>query len=145
MKQQRQQALLEIIQTEAIETQEGLLEALSIRGYVCTQATVSRDMKELFIVKTMEGGVCCYRVQAPRQETVSSLSQLFKEGVRSVVAAQNIVVVKTMPGLAMAVCTALDNMEVAGVVGTLAGDDTCVLIMTDLERATEFTEEMLRL
>lgn len=142
MKQQRQATMLEIISKEEIETQEDLLEALKERGHHATQATISRDIKELSLVKKLEQGKYRYTVSASVVSGKNSLSHIIREGVLSVVAAQNIVVVKTLPGLAMAACTALDDMEIKGNVGTLAGDDTCILIMTDNETAQQFTKEM---
>lgn len=139
MKQERQQTLVDIVTSNVIETQEELLEFLSARGYSATQATVSRDMKELSLGKTLVDGKYRYAVLAQEK---SALSQIYKEGILSVVAAQNIVVVKTKAGLAMAVCTELDNMEITGNVGTLAGDDTCLLIMKDNDSATDFVTEM---
>lgn len=144
MKKQRQEALLEIIEATAIDTQEGLLDALKQRGYTATQATISRDMKELCLVKKLEQGKQRYGVSSFLEENSKNiaLSQILQDRVISVVAAQNMVVVKTAPGFAMAVCTALDHMEIVGNVGTLAGDDTIFLAMTDKERAQAFTKEL---
>lgn len=143
MKQARQQALLDIITQQSVETQDGLLTALRERGFQVTQATISRDMKELSLIKKLEDGVLRYCVSPSFSDSLGSLSQLFKETVRSVVPAQNIIVVKTMPGLAMAACTSMDMMEVVGVVGTLAGDDTFLLIMEDSDTAKRLTIELL--
>ena len=144
MKRARQAEILSIIQSQAVETQEQLLQALRSRGFTSTQATISRDIKELHLVKELSGG--CYRYTAyPRPGADNSqgrLRNIFKEGVLSVDAAQNLVVIKTMPGLASAACSALDNMEMADIVGTIAGDDTGVLIMRDAESAEELCEEI---
>ncbi len=140
MKQKRQDAILEIITQEKIETQEELLAALGREGYTATQATISRDIKELSLVKKMVHGSYQYAVSPQKEE--GRLSHSFQEWVVSVVAAQNIVVVKTMSGLAMAACTALDAMEIDGNLGTLAGDDTCILIMKDNDSADKFVQSM---
>lgn len=147
MKKQRQEALLEIIRSTPIDTQEGLLEALKQRGYTATQATISRDMKELSLVKKLEQGKNRYVVSNFLEENSknTSLSQILEDRVLSVVPAQNIVVIKTVPGFAMAACTALDNMEILGNVGTLAGDDTIFLAMTNNERAQAFVKELEQL
>lgn len=142
MKRQRQKVMLDIISNEIIETQEELQEALKQQGYVVTQATISRDMKELSLEKQLEQGIYRYVVVKPRGNFAQPLSNIMTEAVISVVAAQNIVVVKTLPGLAMAACTALDNMEITGNVGTLAGDDTFLLIMTNTEMAEQFAKEI---
>ena len=110
-----------------VETQEQLLAELKLRGFTTTQATISRDIKQLRLVKELTPSGSYRYVAADRQEGKSSagrLRNIFKEGVVSVEAAQNLVVVKTMPGLASAACSALDGMEIAGMVGSLAGDDT---------------------
>lgn len=140
MKQERQDAILEIIRHNVIETQEDLLTALESEGYRSTQATMSRDIKELNLTKTLVDG--SYRYTVATKPKTSQQSPLFQEGVLSVAAAQNIVVVKTMPGFAMAVCAAFDQMDIVGNVGTLAGDDTCILIMTDNDTARAFTDKL---
>lgn len=148
MKSKRQEAILEIIEDAAIETQEQLLQALRARGYQSTQATISRDIKQLRLVKELAPSGSYRYVAADRQEGKSSagrLRNIFKEGVVSVEAAQNLVVVKTMPGLASAACSALDGMEIAGMVGSLAGDDTGMLIMRDSASAEAFCSEAHKL
>ena len=122
MKNDRQSMILEIISQENIETQEQLLSRLQERGITSTQATISRDIKELRLVKEMAGGGYRY-VVSERKGMVDSdvrLRNIFKEGVVSVDLAQNIVVVRTMPGLASAACSALDSMDIPGMVGSLA-------------------------
>ena len=133
MKRARQAEILKIIQSVDVETQEQLLDELKRRGFASTQATISRDIKELRLVKEMAGGGYRY-VVSERKGMVDSdvrLRNIFKEGVVSVDLAQNIVVVRTMPGLASAACSALDSMDIPGMVGSLAGDDTGILIMRD--------------
>ena len=148
MKNDRQSMILEIISQENIETQEQLLVRLQERGITSTQATISRDIKQLRLVKELAPSGSYRYVAADRQEGKSSagrLRNIFKEGVVSVEAAQNLVVVKTMPGLASAACSALDGMEIAGMVGSLAGDDTGMLIMRDSASAEAFCSEAHKL
>ena len=148
MKRARQTEILNIIQSVDVETQEQLLDELRARGYSATQATISRDIKELRLVKELAPSGSYRYVAADRQEGKSSagrLRNIFKEGVVSVEAAQNLVVVKTMPGLASAACSALDGMEIAGMVGSLAGDDTGMLIMRDSASAEAFCSEAHKL
>lgn len=148
MKNNRQTMILDIIAKENVETQEQLLEHLRQRGINSTQATISRDIKQLRLVKELAPSGSYRYVAADRQEGKSSagrLRNIFKEGVVSVEAAQNLVVVKTMPGLASAACSALDGMEIAGMVGSLAGDDTGMLIMRDSASAEAFCSEAHKL
>ncbi len=145
MKSYRQEKILEIITTQEIETQNQLIEALAKEGLSSTQATLSRDIRELRLVKELgangkhkyvspaEGGVMNY---AERLRTI------FRESVTSLACAQNIVVIKTLPGLASAACSAIDGMGAASVVGTLAGDDTGILIMKDTAAAASFCKDL---
>ena len=148
MKSQRQAKILEIISNKNIETQEQLLEQLKLRGFAATQATISRDIKQLRLVKELSPGGSYRYVPTDRKNTANASSRLrniFREGVTSVDVAQNLVVVKTMPGLASAACSALDSMEINGMVGTLAGDDTGLLIMQDNASAVAFSNEVHKL
>ena len=148
MKNARQDEIVKIIQSMEIETQDQLLEVLRARGFATTQATISRDIKDLRMVKelTASGG---YRYAMSDRKSSSAsdtrLRNIFKEGVVSAEVAQNIVVVRTMPGLASAACSALDGMEIEGMVGSLAGDDTGILIMRDNASAQQFVGEIHKL
>ncbi len=150
MKNDRQTQLLQIISDECIETQEQLLACLQARGIKCTQATISRDIKELHLIKEPAGqGKYRYAVSVHRTRLnfEDKLRTIFHESITSVDLAQNLVVIKTMPGLASAAASALDGMEINAKVGTLAGDDTVLLIMRDSNGAEEFCaeiKEMLR-
>ena len=131
-----------------IDTQDQLLEELRTRGFTTTQATISRDIKELRLVKELTSSGS-YRYTLSERKTSSAsdtrLRNIFKEGVISVDVAQNIVVVRTMPGLASAACSALDAMDIDGMVGSLAGDDTGILIMRDNASAQRFSTEVHKL
>ncbi|MBQ7778745.1 MAG: arginine repressor [Oscillibacter sp.] len=145
MKNSRQNMILEIITQENIETQEQLLSRLQERGITSTQATISRDIKQMHLVKEPVGhGVYKYAVSGNRTKLnfAEKLRTIFRESITGVDYAQNIVVLKTMPGLASAACSALDNMNYSMLVGTLAGDDTAFLVMRDTESAAEFCEEI---
>ena len=148
MKNARQGEIIKIIQSMDVETQDQLLEELRARGYNTTQATISRDIKELRMVKELsKSGGYRYTMsqRKPSTEVDGRLRTIFKEGVVSAEAAQNLVVVRTMPGLASAACSALDGMEIAGMVGSLAGDDTGILIMRDNAAAQQFIAEIHKL
>lgn len=145
MKGTRQAEILKIIESMNVETQEQLLAELGRRGYTSTQATISRDIKQLHLVKELtESGR--YRYALPERKHAMNfagrLRTIFKESVTSFDVAQNIVVINTMPGLASAACYALDSMKLDQIVGTLAGDDTGILIMRTNEAAEEFCSEV---
>lgn len=145
MKNDRQAMILDIISRENIETQEQLLARLRERGVASTQATISRDIKQLHLIKEPVGrGVYKYAVSGNRTRlnVAEKLRTIFRESITSIESAQNIVVVKTMPGLASAACSALDHMEIAYMVGSLAGDDTALLVMKDAESAAAFCEDI---
>ena len=145
MKNDRQAMILDIISQENIETQEQLLARLRERGVASTQATISRDIKQLHLIKEPVGrGVYKYAVSGNRTRlnVAEKLRTIFRESITSIESAQNIVVVKTMPGLASAACSALDHMEIAYMVGSLAGDDTALLVMKDAESAAAFSEDI---
>ena len=143
MKSTRQKIILNIISREDIETQGQLIDALEAAGVKSTQATISRDIKDLRLIKELSPRGT-YRYVAPNSAIVSShadkLIMIFRESVTSYQCAQNIVVIKTLPGLAPAACSAIDKMEVTSLVGTLAGDDTAFLAMADSEAARRFCE-----
>lgn len=145
MKSNRQAEILRLIETQEIETQEQMLECLRACGIKATQATISRDIKELNLTKQQTGGVSKYVVAQARQphhNFNSRLKTIFRESVTSFDVAQNIVVVKTMPGLASAAAAALDGMGLEGLVGSLAGDDTVILIMRTNHVADELCQEL---
>lgn len=150
MKNDRQNHLLQIITEESVETQEQLLERLRARGIKSTQATISRDIKELHLIKEPAGqGRYRYAVSAHRTKLnfADRLRTIFRESLLSADYAQNIVVIKTMPGLAQGAASALDGMTIADMVGSLAGDDTVMIVMRDTESAAAFVveiREMLR-
>ncbi len=148
MKGSRQEAILKIIEQTDIENQNQLIEELKKYGYSSTQATVSRDIRELRLVKELTAGGG-YRYAAPSKNEMANnslrLKNILKECVTSVDYAQNIVVIKTLPGLASAACSAIDGMEIRDLVGTLAGDDTAFLAMRDVECARVFCKEIYEL
>ena len=145
MKSVRQSKILEIISSSDIETQNQLMEALLSIGVKSTQATVSRDIKDLRLVKelTPEGR---YRYATAGRDEItdfeSRLRKIFRESVTSYATAQNIVVIKTLPGLANGACMALDSIDIPNLIGTLAGDDTAFLAMKDSEAAELFCHEI---
>lgn len=145
MKSQRQAKIMEIISTRNVETQEQLLEALQKEGFRGTQATISRDIKELRIVKELTN-LGTYRYTPGANELdggfTTKLNTIFRECVVGLDYAQNIIVIRTLPGLASAAGSALDSMNLASVVGTLAGDDTVMVVMRDNNAAAAFCGEI---
>ena len=148
MKSQRQAKVLEIISNRNIETQEQLLQELSNAGFHSTQATISRDIKDLHIVKEMTG-FGTYRYTTADGDVGSSfsgkLNNIFRECITSFDYAQNMVVIHTLPGLASAAASAVDTMNMSVVVGTLAGDDTIFIVMRDINAAATFCGEIQNL
>ena len=145
MKSERQAKIMEIISTTNVETQEQLLAALEAAGFNATQATISRDIKELRIVKELTS-FGTYRYTAAAREVPASfsgrLNTIFRECVTNFDYAQNIVVIHTLPGLANAAASALDAMKMSVVVGTIAGDDTVFIVMRDTNAAAAFCGEI---
>lgn len=140
----RRNQILGIIRTEPVYTQTELRRALSRRGIRVTQATVSRDIEELGLVKTREG----YRLPGAAESSALShqpaLSVILKEFLREVRQASNMVVVKTHPGNAHTVGVALDSTGWTEVLGTVAGDDTIFLATAGSRQAAEVRRKILR-
>ena len=145
MKPGRQNAILEIISEKDIETQNQLMQELVARGVKSTQATLSRDIKDMRLVKEL-GPSGNYRyVVAAKAETTDldmRLKKILRESLVSYDVAQNLLVIRTLPGLASAACSAFDSMEIENLVGTLAGDDTAFLAMRDKESAVKLYHEI---
>ena len=140
MKNDRQELILSIIAGEVIETQEQLIGRLRERGVSSTQATISRDIKDLHLIKEPAGGGR-YRYAVSAQKTklnfADRLQTILRESIVGVDYAQNIVVLRTMPGLAGAAGAAFDGMEIPQMVGSIAGDDTAMIVMRDTAGAEE--------
>ena len=145
MKAQRQAKIMEIISTTNVETQEQLLSALQAAGFNSTQATISRDIKELRIVKELTS-FGTYRYTTATREVPSGftgrLNTIFRECVTNFDYAQNIIVIHTLPGLANAAASALDAMNMSVVLCTIAGDDTVFIVMRDNNAAAAFCGEI---
>lgn len=148
MKSQRQAKIMEIISNRNVETQEQLLEELMQAGFRCTQATISRDIKELRIVKELTS-FGTYRYTAATDEisgTFSSrLNTIFRQCITNFDYAQNLIVIHTLPGLASAAASAIDAMNMSVVLGSIAGDDTVFVVMRDTNAAAAFCGEIRNL
>lgn len=141
MKLRRHEAIIDLVNNQDINTQEELMENLQKQGFKVTQATVSRDIKELRIFKAL-GKDGKYRYSTGGRNALdktSGFESLVASSVEEVDSAENIVVIKTMTGMAQAVCMSLDNIDFENIVGTIAGDDTIFVLCRNLKA----TEEML--
>ena len=144
MKKGRHAKILELIQTQDISTQDELLLKLRNCGYNVTQATVSRDIKELKLIKILsKGGKYCYAASSAKSVDIkSNLESLFSTSVISVDYAENLVIIKTVSGMAQAVCTSIDAVEISDILGSIAGDDTIFLAAKTAEKAVDIAANL---
>ncbi|MHB8131282.1 MAG: arginine repressor [Mobilitalea sp.] len=147
MKISRQSKIIELINKHDIETQEDLAERLMKDGYNVTQATVSRDIRELKLTKvSLDGGKQKYIVLQKTEAGMSEkYTRVLRDGFVSMDRAQNIMVVKTVPGMAMAVAAALDALRMSSIVGCIAGDDTVMCAIRSAEETISVMEKLNKL
>ncbi len=147
MKISRQSKIIELINKYDIETQEELAERLMSDGYNVTQATVSRDIRELKLTKVaVDSGKQKYIVlQKTETDLNEKYTRVLKDGFVSMDMAQNIMVVKTVPGLAMAVAAALDALQFSSIVGCIAGDDTIMCAIRSAEETISVMEKLSKI
>lgn len=144
MKIKRQSRIVELIKEHEIETQDQLAAMLNAEGFNVTQATISRDMRELKLTKvaTSDGGQKYAILSAGDIQISERLGRVFRDGVISMDYAQNIIVIKTLNGMAMAVAAALDSMGNNEVMGTIAGDDTIFCVVKTEQKAIRLIERL---
>lgn len=147
MKTKRQAKILELIRRNDIETQEDLSDRLEQEGFQVTQATVSRDIRELKLTKVaLSNGRQKYTAIMEQDENLSEkYTRVFKDGFVSMDMAQNILVIKTVSGMAMAVAAALDAMHLHEIVGCIAGDDTIMCAIRSVEDTVEIMGHLRQL
>ncbi len=147
MKNKRHEVILDLISRYDIDTQEELVSKLSEAGYDVTQATVSRDIRSLHLFKqNLDGGRQKYAVDVSKDHTLDSkYMRVLKDGFVSVDMAQNILVIKTVSGMAMAVAAAVDAMKFSEIVGTIAGDDTIMMAVRTVEDTKILMEKIRNL
>lgn len=147
MKISRHAKILEIIDKNEIDTQEELAEELKKTGFNVTQATVSRDIKELRLIKVLsESGKYKYAALKEHDTMLSDrLVKVFSESVLSIDYAGNIIVLKTFSGAAGAACEAIDVFDIAEIVGTLAGDDTIFVLIRSAENVEMVIDKFKKL
>ncbi len=144
MKEKRQAKILELIRQHDVETQEELCELLNHAGFSVTQATVSRDIRQLKLTKLAVGnGKMKYAILSDVGEEMNArYHRVFQDGVLSIDMAQNILVVHTVSGMAMAVALALDTMDCREIVGTIAGDDTVMCVVRTVEETAGLMKQL---
>lgn len=142
MKKQRQERILEILATRKVETQEEIAALLKSEGYNVTQATVSRDIKELRLVKISGNDGAYYYGKSDLAAGGKRNYNILSDSIISVDNAVNIVVVKCQSGRAGAVCAAIDGMERSKIVGTIAGDDTIFILLKSEDEAAALRDEI---
>lgn len=147
MKLARHTKILELIENYDIETQDELVQKLHQEGFMVTQATVSRDIREMKLTKvSTEKGRQKYAVISGSQdlEITERLTRVFKEAVLKMDYAQNMIVIKTLEGMGMAVAVALDNMQNTEILGTIAGDDTVFCVVRTQNQAAMIIDKLYR-
>ncbi|NLJ99854.1 MAG: arginine repressor [Clostridia bacterium] len=143
MKQERQRAILKLISESEINTQSELVDRLAVQGFKATQATVSRDIKEIGLIK-VPAGKKRYRYSTPPQHKIDNvfgrLKRMFQDSVVEFDSSENLILIKTLPGTAQAVASCIDNMEWEDLLGTVAGDDAILVIAKTTEKVDAIKE-----
>lgn len=145
LKATRQAAIINLIENEHVGTQNELSRRLEELGFAVTQATISRDIRELRLVKvSTPGGSYHYEVGKGNERVPDSnkFYSIFKAGVHTVDYANNLVVIKCFTGMAQAVCATMDSMEWDDIVGTVSGDDTILIVMRNEKSAEEMLQKL---
>ena len=146
MRYSRQNMVLELIESNEIETQEQLCQLLRESGYNVTQATVSRDIKELQLVKKLSSSGRYKYVQSKDEGPISGrFVKIFKETITSVEAAGNIVAIKTLSGCGSAAAEAIDSLGIEHLVGSVAGDNTILIVIDDEKNVSEIVDKFKEL
>ncbi len=147
MKSQRHARILELVSKYEIETQEDMMSRLQSEGFKVTQATVSRDLKELKLTKTLTArGTYRYSVNSSRRHGGSGkLNNAMVDSITQVDYSLNTVVIKTYPGLAQAVASAVDALNMHSILGSVAGDDTIIVVTRSEDDAKEINEKITEL
>lgn len=148
MKSERQARILELIAKYEIETQDDMMNRLRDEGFAVTQATVSRDLRELQLTKSLTArGTYRYSVSSVKNNirNNSKLSSAMVDSITHVVYSMNNVVIKTYPGMAQAVASGIDAMNMQDILGSVAGDDTIIIITKNEESSSQICERVLEM
>lgn len=147
MKKVRQEKIVELIKDNVVETQEELADLLIKEGYNVTQATISRDIRQLNLTKvaTPDKRQKYVILESPKYDLKQKYIRVLKDGFLSINMAENIIVIKTVPGMAMAVAAAVDALEIEGIVGSIAGDDTVMCAVKTTQMTPAAMENIAKL
>lgn len=146
MKNKRQEAIIQLISQYEIQTQEELIRRLEERGFAATQATVSRDIRELKLMKgTGEGGVHKYTLPTAPKTAAPRFGSSLHESIVHIDSAENLIVVKTYPGMASAVASCIDTFNIHEIVGCVAGDDAILVVVRSRDEALSLRERLRRM
>lgn len=146
MKNKRHKCILNIINNNIVQTQEELVEGLKDAGFECTQGTISRDIRELRLVKVLDDtGVYKYAQPKEGGSYLERLKEVFAQSVLSVVPAGNIIIVKTIPAGAVGAASAIDVLDFSDVLGSIAGDDTIFVAVSDPEKAQNIAKTLIEM
>ncbi|NCB41647.1 MAG: arginine repressor [Clostridia bacterium] len=147
MRYARQNKILDLIRTYEVGTQEKLAKLLRTSGFKVTQATVSRDIRELQLVKAVsENGKSCYAIPSKVEAPVSDrFKKILKETIQNIESAENIIVIKTLSGCANAAGEAIDTSDYPEIIGTIAGDNTMLVIVDKKENVPKLLETLREL
>lgn len=145
MKVKRHNEIIELVKTREIGTQEELLDLLKSKGYDVTQATISRDIRELNLTKINAGDKQKYAVIVKDEEFSDKYVRVLKEGFVSMLSSGNLIVLKTVIGMAMAVATAIDALEMSEIAGCIAGDDTIFIAVSENSSTLDVMNKLKKL
>ena len=145
MKIKRHNEIIELIKSREIGTQEELLDLLKNKGYDVTQATISRDIRELNLTKVNNGGRQKYAVIVKDEEFSDKYVMVLKEGFVSMLSSGNLIVLRTVVGMAMAVATAIDALEMPEIIGCIAGDDTIFIAVSENNSTMDVMNKLKKL
>lgn len=146
MKNRRHKCILDIINNQIVQTQEELVSGLKAEGFDCTQGTVSRDIRELNLVKVLDkSGVYKYAQPKESGTYLERLKEVFAQTVLSIVPAGNLIILKTIPGGANGAASTIDNLDYENVLGCIAGDDTVFVAVSTPKDADTITEKFTKL
>lgn len=147
MKSKRQNKILDLIENGEIETQEELVTRLNESGFKVTQATVSRDIKELQLIKVQANSGAYKYAENKKHKTndMDIMMRIFKDTVLSVDFAENLVVIKTLSGSANAAAEVIDSMNFNGIMGTLAGDNTIFVATTSHQASEDIAQKLMKI
>ena len=143
MKNERQKRILELIEQYEIETQDDLIKCLKESGFNVTQATVSRDIRELKLIKGSSlNGVSKYAAPAKKENVIPRFNSALIESITKVDYAGNLIIIKTFPGMANAVATCVDTLNLDDIIGCVAGDDAILVVVRTNDSAADLSDKI---